>query len=70
MDEKLSQLQQMVRVQIVKCLVCIAVKKMWLPQEMSTPLTGNIGSTFFFVDPPHLIKTVYNCWANLGPSGT
>ena len=25
---------------------------------------------FFFVDPPHLIKTTRNCWANSGPNGT
>ncbi len=27
-------------------------------------------SLFFFVDPPHLIKTVRNCWSHSGSSGT
>ena len=38
--------------------------------------TRNVYSTdgkrwlYFFVDPPHLIKTTRNCWANSGPGGT
>ncbi len=27
-------------------------------------------SLFFFVDPPHLIKTVRNCWSKSGITGT
>ena len=25
---------------------------------------------YFYVDPPHLVKTTRNCWANSGPCGT
>lgn len=45
--------------------------------DVSIPYkTRNVYSTdsrrwlYFFVHPPHLIKTARNCWANSGPSGT
>ena len=27
-------------------------------------------SIYFFADPPHLLKTVRNCWSHSGPNGT
>ena len=46
-------------------------------QDVSVPYkTQNVYShtgkrwLYFFIDPPHLIKTSRNCWANSGPNGT
>lgn len=40
------------------------------PHKAKNPYAKEERWVFFISDPPHLIKTVRNCWSHSGPSGT